>query len=67
MMITIMERGRVKNNKNLAVRWKAHDPSNELKTFALLDRAKNYNEYEEALAHFVCRVKILRLLVKPAI
>jgi penicillin G amidase len=46
--------GRLKNNKSLAVRWKAHDPSNELKTFALLDRATNYGEYEVALSYFVC-------------
>lgn len=38
----------------LAVRWRAHDPSNELKTFALLDRAKNFEDYEEALQYFVC-------------
>ena len=32
-----------------AVRWKAHDPSNELKMFLLLDRAKNYNDYLDAI------------------
>lgn len=35
-----------------AVRWKAHDPSNELMTFYLLNRAKNYDEYLEAIKHF---------------
>ena len=44
----------LKNNSNLSVRWRAHDPSNELKTFTLLDRAKDYNDYEEAISHFSC-------------
>jgi penicillin G amidase len=38
----------------LAVRWKAHDASNELKTFTLLNRAKNYTDYLDALKHYVC-------------
>jgi penicillin G amidase len=46
--------GRTKGYTNLAVRWKAHDPSNELKTFTLLNRARNYNDYVKALSHFVC-------------
>ncbi len=37
------------NNKYYAVRWKAHDPSNELKVFTLLDRARNYDDYYEAI------------------
>ena len=40
---------RNKDGKSYAVRWKAHDPSNELKMFNLLDRARNYNEYLEAI------------------
>jgi len=39
------------SNKNYAVRWKAHDPSNELKMFTLLDKAKNYNDYYEAIKY----------------
>ncbi|MDQ2720749.1 MAG: penicillin acylase family protein [Bacteroidota bacterium] len=39
------------NNKYYAVRWKGHDPSNELKTFTLLDKAKNYNDYAEAIKY----------------
>jgi penicillin amidase len=35
----------------LAVRWKAHDPSNELKMFSLLNHAKNYNDYSLAIAN----------------
>jgi penicillin amidase len=40
--------------KNYAVRWIAHDPSNELKTFLLLNRSKNYNDYEKATSSYVC-------------
>ncbi len=43
--------GRATNNKYYAVRWKAHDPSNELKVFLLLDKAKNYNDYLEAIKY----------------
>ena len=38
-------------NKNYAVRWKAHDPSNELKIFSMLDRAKNYADYSAAVVN----------------
>lgn len=41
-------------NKNLAVRWTAHDPSNEGRTFYKLNRAKNYADYEEAISTFEC-------------
>jgi len=37
------------NKKNYAVRWKAHDPSNELRIFYQLDRAKNYADYQQAV------------------
>lgn len=43
--------GRATNDKYYAVRWKAHDPSNELKMFTLLDKAKNYNDYLEAIKY----------------
>ena len=43
--------GRETNNKYYAVRWKAHDPSNELKMFTLLDKAKNYEDYAEAIKY----------------
>lgn len=39
---------------NYAVRWKAHDPSNELMLFYLLDHAKNYNDYQEATRYLTC-------------
>ncbi len=37
---------------NYALRWTAHDGSNELKTFLLLNRASNYEEYVEALQSY---------------
>ena len=40
--------------KFYAVRWKAHDPSNDIVSFLLLDRAKNYDDYRKAIARFSC-------------
>ncbi len=37
------------NGNYYAVRWKAHDPSNEMMIFNRLDHAKNYNDYYEAI------------------
>ena len=42
---------RTTGKRAYAVRWKAHDPSNELKVFLLLDRAKNYADYLEATTY----------------
>ena len=42
------------NRKSLAVRWTAHDPSNEGRTLYKLNRAKNYDEYAEAIKFFKC-------------
>lgn len=42
------------NTPNLAVRWIAHDPSNEANTFYKLNRAKNYDDYTEAIKTFDC-------------
>ncbi len=39
---------RNKDGKSYAVRWKAHDVSNELKTFYELDNSKNYSDYTKA-------------------
>ena len=41
--------GRQTNNKNYAVRWKAHDPSNDLLMFNLMDHANNYTDYLAAV------------------
>ncbi len=38
-------------NKHYAVRWKAHDASNEMKIFNMLDRAKNYADYQAAVTN----------------
>ncbi|MDB5223480.1 MAG: penicillin acylase family protein [Chitinophagaceae bacterium] len=38
-------------NRDYAVRWKAHDPSNELKIFNMLNRAKNYADYSAAVVN----------------
>lgn len=35
-----------------ALRWIAHEKSNELKTFYLLNRGKNYNDYRNALTFY---------------
>ena len=43
--------GRNTNNKYYAVRWKAHDASNELKIFNMLNHAKNYADYSEAVTN----------------
>ena len=38
----------------LAVRWMAHEPSNEALTYIKLAKAKNYDDYVDALKHFEC-------------
>jgi len=43
--------GRSTNNKYYAVRWKAHDASNELKIFNMLNHAKNYTDYSAAVTN----------------
>jgi len=43
--------GRNTNNKYYAVRWKAHDASNELKIFNMLNHAKNYADYSRAVTN----------------
>lgn len=39
---------RVASNRSFAVRWKAHDPSLELRFFNKINRAKNYTDYQAA-------------------
>lgn len=46
--------GRTGSDVDLAVRWKAHDASNELKTFYLFNRAAGYDDYLAAIKHFTC-------------
>jgi penicillin amidase len=38
--------------ENLSVAWISHLPSNELLTIYNLNRANNFNEYDEAISHF---------------
>ena len=40
--------------RNLAVRWTAHDPSNEGLAVYRLNRARNYDEYVDAIRDFSC-------------
>ena len=47
-------KGRVASNINLAVRWMAHEPSNELKALSGLNKAKDYDDYAEAIKYFSC-------------
>jgi len=42
------------DKKYIAVRWTAHDPSNELLTFMKLNAAKNYNDYMTAISSYEC-------------
>jgi len=35
-----------------AMRWIAHEPSNEIRAFYQLNRAQNYHDYVEALTHY---------------
>ena len=44
---------RIDNHKYYAVRWTAHDPSNELKIFNLLNHAKNYADYSDAVTNLL--------------
>jgi len=40
------------NNKAYALHWTAHNPSNEMKTFILLNSAKNIDDYKTAIQNF---------------
>ncbi|RYY14630.1 MAG: penicillin acylase family protein, partial [Chitinophagaceae bacterium] len=45
---------RISRGKAYAVRWIAHEPSNEMRAFLMLNHAKNYDEYLAAIKLFVC-------------
>lgn len=38
--------------EDYALKWVAHLPSNEIKSFYLLNKAKDYNDYRQALTYF---------------
>jgi penicillin G amidase len=42
------------NRVGMAMRWMAHESSEELKTFYLLNRAGNYDDYRTAISFFSC-------------
>lgn len=44
----------VSGTNALAVRWVAHDPSNEGAMWFKLNRAKNYNDYLQAIKPYAC-------------
>jgi len=46
--------GRLSHAESLAVQWKAQEGSNELKTFYLLNRSANYQDYLAAIRDFKC-------------
>lgn len=37
-----------------ALKWELHNPSNEIRTFLELGRAKNYTDYKKAISHYSC-------------
>lgn len=39
---------------DLAMKWAALEPGEQIKTFFYLNRAKNYNDYRQAIAYFNC-------------
>ena len=43
--------GKNANERYFAVRWKAHDASDELRIFNMLDHAKNYTDYSAAIVN----------------
>jgi len=44
--------GRVYDGKAYALRWTAHDASNELRTFIMLNKANNLDDYKAAISTF---------------
>lgn len=46
--------GEVKSKQYLALKWTAHQGSNEFKTFYLLNKGKNYDQYLAALENYSC-------------
>jgi len=46
--------GTAPSKNNLAMSWTALLPSNEFKTFYQLNKAKNYDDYIEALNYYTC-------------
>lgn len=47
-------KSKAKDDKYIAVKWTAHNGSNELQTFMKLNAAKNYDDYMAAISTFEC-------------
>ncbi len=45
---------KAKAHQHLALKWKGHEPSNDLLTFYYLNRAKNHSDYLQALDYYEC-------------
>jgi penicillin amidase len=46
--------GDVKSKQYLSMKWTAHQGSDEFKTFYLLNKGKNYDNYLDALTNYAC-------------
>lgn len=46
--------GKAKSKQHLAMRWIAHLPSNEFKTFYQMNKGKNHEDYLAALNEYTC-------------
>ncbi len=42
------------DQQNYALRWIAHDPSQETVSFYKLNRAGNFEDFQEAMSYFIC-------------
>ena len=49
--------GDVKSKQYLAMKWTAHQGSNEFKTFYKLNKGKNYDSYMDALTSYTCPIQ----------
>jgi penicillin amidase len=49
---TMAKKGRANVPVGTALKWVAHEESDEFKTFYLLNRARNYTDYREALKYY---------------
>lgn len=46
--------GKVNDRKHIATYWRAEEPSNDFKTFYYLNKAKNHEDYLNALEYYYC-------------
>lgn len=43
--------------KNFALKWTLHEPTNEFLAFIHLNKAKNYTDFKESIAHYRCPIQ----------